>query len=101
MHVRSTDRSAAHDPRFDYLRPSAIQLREPTYPPSAAGVSAKCRGNASQRWPDDQVFAYAQKEARIPLTHNRKHFKRLHRQNQPHHFGIVICTTDYDFVGMA
>ena len=58
-------------------------------------------GRANQRWPDDQVFAFAQKEARVLLTHNRQHFKRLHRQQQPHHFGIVICTTDHDFVGLA
>ena len=58
-------------------------------------------GRANQRWPDEQVFARAQKEARILLTHNRQHFKRLHRQHQPTHFGIVICSTDQDFVGLA
>ena len=58
-------------------------------------------GRANQRWPDDQVFAHAQKEARVLLTHNRHHFKRLHRQHQPAHFGVVICTTDPDFIGLA
>lgn len=28
LHVRSRDRAATNYPRFDYLRPSAIQLRE-------------------------------------------------------------------------
>jgi hypothetical protein len=28
LHVPSSDPSAANDPRFDYLRPSAIQLRQ-------------------------------------------------------------------------
>ena len=27
LHVRGNDRSATNYPRFDYLRPSAIQLR--------------------------------------------------------------------------
>ena len=58
-------------------------------------------GRANQRWPDDQVFAHAQKEARVLLTHNRNHFKRLHRQHEPNHCGIMICTTDHDFVGLA
>jgi predicted nuclease of predicted toxin-antitoxin system len=58
-------------------------------------------GRANQRWPDDQLFAYAQKEARVVLTHNRSHFKRLHRQHGSDHFGIVICTADPDFVGLA
>jgi len=49
----------------------------------------------------DQVFAHAQKEGRVLLPHNRSHFKRLHRQHQPNHFGIVICTTDPDFIGLA
>ena len=65
-------------------------------------------GHANQRWPDDQVFACAQKEARVLLTQNRGHFKRLHHQSKPNHFGttsghfgIVVCTRDSDFVALA
>jgi hypothetical protein len=34
------------------------------------------------------------------LSLNRKHFIRLH-QEKPHHSGIMVCTFDPDFVGLA
>ncbi len=58
-------------------------------------------GKANQRWPDERLFAFAQAEQRAVLTLNRGHFKRLHRQSQAAHSGIVICTKDNDFAALA
>jgi predicted nuclease of predicted toxin-antitoxin system len=57
-------------------------------------------GTANQEIPDAQVLAFATKSGRAVLTHNRLHFKKLHRQ-QPDHAGIVICTEDPDFASLA
>src|SRR5665213_2653084 len=48
-------------------------------------------GTANQQIPDAQVLAFATKSGRAVLTHNRLHFKKLHR-HQTDHAGIVICT---------
>ncbi len=58
-------------------------------------------GNANQSISDMDVLAYAIHESRILLTLNRKHFIRLHRETEGNHFGIIICTLDYDFPGQA
>ena len=60
----------------DFPLPVVLELRRRGHD---AVTVFEC-GLANQRWPDDQVFAHAQKEARVVLTHNRNHFKRLHRQ---------------------
>ncbi|KAF0170126.1 MAG: hypothetical protein FD161_4772 [Limisphaerales bacterium] len=57
-------------------------------------------GRANQGWPDDEVLAYATSHHRILLTVNRLHFLRLH-QRTPAHSGIVACTEDVDFTGLA
>lgn len=57
-------------------------------------------GNANKGMPDEVVFAYAQQESRIILTLNRKDFIKLHADN-PFHFGIMVCTEDKDFKGLA
>ncbi|MBI3959354.1 MAG: DUF5615 family PIN-like protein [Chloroflexi bacterium] len=57
-------------------------------------------GKANQEYPDAEVLLAAGTEQRIILTINRKHFIRLHRQ-VTQHAGIIICTTDLDFVGQA
>ncbi len=57
-------------------------------------------GNAGQAVPDEDVLAFSTEEKRILLTFNRKHFIRLHR-SMPHHAGIIVCTFDTDFVGLA
>jgi hypothetical protein len=57
-------------------------------------------GRANQSIPDDDVLAYAAALDRILVTINRKHFLRLHRQNVQH-AGIVICTFDRDYDGLA
>ena len=57
-------------------------------------------GQAGQSMPDEAVLAFACAENRILLTFNRKHFIRLHRQ-QAKHSGIIVCTFDSDFIGLA
>jgi len=57
-------------------------------------------GMANRRIPDQDVLAFATGENRILLTLNRKHFIRLHAANN-YHSGIVVCTQDNDFVGLA
>lgn len=57
-------------------------------------------GKAGQKTSDEEVLEFAISERRAVLTHNRKHFFRLHR-NSPAHEGIIACTYDPDFVALA
>jgi len=50
--------------------------------------------------PDSAVLAYAISHQRAVLTHNRRHFVKLHRQTAPHG-GIVACTRDADAAALA
>jgi hypothetical protein len=50
-------------------------------------------GQGSQGVTDIQVLAYAIALGRAVLTHNRRHFIRLHTTSRPHR-GIVVCTRD-------
>ncbi|MGO9260194.1 MAG: DUF5615 family PIN-like protein [Bryobacteraceae bacterium] len=51
--------------------------------------------------PDSDLLAFAAAEGRILLTHNRRHFLRLHHHRTAAHAGIVLCTFDPDFCGQA
>ena len=57
-------------------------------------------GKAGRAIPDQDVLAFAVEQQRILVTINRKHFIRLHRQ-QPQHTGIIVCTFDLDYSGLA
>jgi hypothetical protein len=57
-------------------------------------------GGAGQATPDDEVLAFATTRHRAVLTNNRRHFFRLHREH-PKHAGVVACTFDRDFPGLA
>ncbi|MBC8159686.1 MAG: DUF5615 family PIN-like protein [Roseiflexaceae bacterium] len=57
-------------------------------------------GKAGQAIPDEAVLAFAVNQARVLITMNRKHFIRLHRL-QPDHSGIIVCTFDPDYAGLA
>ena len=57
-------------------------------------------GKAGQAIPDEAVLEFAREQHRILVTLNRKHFIRLHRLH-PDHAGIIVCTFDPDFVGLA
>lgn len=50
-------------------------------------------GRAEQRLPDNVMLAFAISQGRAVLTHNRRHFVRLHSE-QPAHCGIIVCTVD-------
>ncbi len=62
--------------------------------------TAQQAGQAGRGVPDPDVLAFAVSDQRAVLTHNRRHFIRLHRST-PAHFGIVVCTDDDDFVAAA
>ena len=50
---------------------------------------------------DPALLADATADGRAVLTHNHRHYKRLHRQGQPHG-GITSCTRDdNDLPGLA
>jgi hypothetical protein len=57
-------------------------------------------GNAGQAMPDEEVLAFSNRESRILLTLNRKHFIRLH-QKKAEHTGILACTFDPDFSALS
>jgi hypothetical protein len=57
-------------------------------------------GEAGRAMPDDAVLNSACGQRRAVLTFNRSHFIQLHRQ-RPEHSGIVACTFDADFQGLA
>ncbi len=50
--------------------------------------------------PDAAVLVFAIGQGRAVLTHNRKHFIKLHKLMSSH-LGIVVCTYDDDFVALA
>jgi predicted nuclease of predicted toxin-antitoxin system len=57
-------------------------------------------GKAGQGIPDAEVLAFAHSQNRAVLTHNRKHFRNLHRAGIPHS-GLILCTEDADFDALA
>jgi predicted nuclease of predicted toxin-antitoxin system len=57
-------------------------------------------GQAGLGIPDDEVLVFAHAEGRALLTHNRKHFRNLHKSGHPHS-GLVLCTEDKDFDSLA
>jgi len=53
-----------------------------------------------QSTPDPDILARAHVLGRAVLTHNRRHFERLHRQGLPHS-GILSATQDDDVSALA
>ena len=80
----------------NFPRPAAEELRELGHDV----LTSQEAGNAGQAIPDEQVLAFATDQQRAVITLNRKHFLRLH-QAGPEHAGIVVCTFDPDFAGLA
>ena len=58
-------------------------------------------GNANASVPDSEVLSFASTRQRILLTHNRRHFLKLHLHRTESHCGMVLCTFDPDFAGQA
>ena len=57
-------------------------------------------GKSGQKTPDETLLADATNEERSVLTHNRQDFIHLHNIH-PQHAGIIVCTADLDFDGLA
>lgn len=57
-------------------------------------------GKANEAVPDEEVLAFASRQGRAVLTHNRKDFIRLHRL-RPEREGIIVCTDNPDFQALA
>jgi hypothetical protein len=57
-------------------------------------------GQSNQAMSEESVLAFAHSTSRALLTLNRKHFIRLHKQNN-RHSGIIACTFDPDFLRLA
>jgi Domain of unknown function (DUF5615) len=58
-------------------------------------LTAKDAGRSGLGIDDADVLAFATTQGRAVLTHNRRHFIRLHTLS-PTHAGIIICTRDND-----
>ena len=63
-------------------------------------LTAQQAGQANQNIPDKDVLAYAIDLGRAVVTHNRRHFIKLHHQTSSH-AGIVVCTRDDDSDALA
>ncbi len=63
-------------------------------------VTIQETGIAGKGVSDADVLTQAVSEGRAILTLNRKHFIQLHRQ-RPEHSGMVVCTSDRDFMAQA
>jgi len=62
-------------------------------------LTAQAAGLSGLQDPD--VLAFATVNGRAVLTHNRRHFIRLHTTAQPH-AGIIVCSRDdTDPIGLA
>jgi predicted nuclease of predicted toxin-antitoxin system len=61
-------------------------------------LTAQADGRQSATDPD--LLARAHALGRAILTHNRRHYERLHRQGEPHS-GIVSATQDMDHAALA
>ena len=80
------------DENFDY--PVVEELRRLGH----NVVTAQEDGLRAQ--PDAVILARAHALGRTVLTHNRRHFERLHRQGADHS-GILSSTQDSDFPALA
>ena len=61
---------------------------------------ARDDGRGGQRIGDEVVLARATQLGRAVLTFDRRDYRRLHRASAAH-AGILVCTEDTDFAGLA
>jgi hypothetical protein len=57
-------------------------------------------GKGNLGTPDLEILEFAISQGRAVLTLNRRHFVLLHNR-LPNHKGIIVCSTDNDFLGQA
>lgn len=79
----------------DFPRPVSLHLRSLGHDVQLAVET----GLANRRTEDPILLEYARDHQRILLTHNRKHFRRLHPTMS--HSGVVICSRFDDFISLA
>jgi len=82
------------DENFPY--PTVEALRRLGHDVLTAGEA----GQAGLGIADEEVLSSAHMDGRAVLTHNRKHFRNLHKAGIPHS-GLVLCTEDPDFDSLA
>jgi hypothetical protein len=82
------------DENFPY--PTVEALRSLGHDVLTAGEA----GQAGLGIPDEDVLFFAHADGRDVLTHNRKHFRNLHKACSPHS-GVILCTEDPDFASLA
>ena len=82
------------DENFPY--PAVLELRRLGHDV----MTVQEAGKAGQKAKDEVILAQAGADGRTVLTHDRKDFVRLH-DHEPVHGGIVVCTVDPDFEGLA
>jgi hypothetical protein len=63
-------------------------------------LTAQDAGQAGLGVPDVDVLAFAHSQGRALLTHNRKHFRSLHKGGHAHS-GLILCTEDPEFDALA
>lgn len=57
-------------------------------------------GHSNQAISDEDILKFSIRENRVVLTFNRKHFIKLHLDENSHS-GIVVCTFDRNFNALA
>lgn len=62
-------------------------------------ITAQEAGQSGYADPD--ILAFATSEGRVLITLNRRHFARLHQEQQGRHSGIVLCSFDPAFESQA
>ncbi|MCI0681083.1 MAG: DUF5615 family PIN-like protein [Gemmataceae bacterium] len=78
----------------DFPRPAVAALRRLGHDVLTA------QDDGQRQQPDDVILARAHVLGRVVVTHNRRHFERLHRRGDDHS-GIVSATKDQDFDALA
>jgi hypothetical protein len=78
----------------DFPRPAIVELRR------LGQDVITTQEDGRQTAADHEVLARAHALGRVVLTHNRRHYERLHKQGVPHS-GIVSATQDTDHLALA
>lgn len=80
----------------NFPQPAVERLRELGHD----ALTVQDAGKAQHKLPDEAVLADACADGQAVVTHNRKDFRHLHT-TIPDHEGIIACSEDLDFIGLA